>query len=96
MESRENKSGYVNGMLGKNKRISSRRSSKKQKHDSCITNYNKVPKKKMLLQKLYESCQQVFRGPGTIPSPPHVQLLRQIIGNSLSSYFMCVCYLCLY
>lgn len=73
---RENKVGYVSGRLNKNKRISTKRS-KKVKPDVCKTK-NKVPEK-ILLQRLYESCQQVFRGPATVPSPPDVQILRQII-----------------
>lgn len=76
---RENRVGYVSGRLNKNKRISTKRI-KKQKHNDTCTTKKKVPKK-ILLQRLYESCQQVFRGPGTVPSPPHVQILRQIIGT---------------
>lgn len=75
---RENKVAYVSGRLNKNKRISSKRSSKKQKHDDICKTKKKVPKK-ILLQRLYECCLQVFRGPGTVPSPPDVQILRQII-----------------
>lgn len=71
---RDNQVGYVSGGLNKNKRIRSKR----QRHDdTCKKMKMLVPK--ILLQRLYESCQQVFRGPGTIPSPPHVQILRRII-----------------
>ncbi|KAL8095088.1 plant cysteine oxidase 2-like [Apium graveolens] len=73
---RENRVGYVSGRLNRNKRISTKRC-KTQKRDTCKTK-NKSPKK-ILLQRLFESCQQVFRGPGTVPSPPDVQILRQII-----------------
>lgn len=79
----KNKVGYVSGRLAKNKRVSSRRS-KKQKHGDCEAK-NKVPKK-ILLQRLYESCLQVFRGPGTVPCAPDVQILRQIIGKFVDSY----------
>ncbi|KAL2575750.1 hypothetical protein GLYMA_16G037600v4 [Glycine max] len=33
------------------------------------------------LQQLFDSCREVFKGPGTVPSPQDVQRLRHILNN---------------
>ena len=33
------------------------------------------------LQRLFQACRAVFRGPGTVPAPAEVALLRAILGK---------------
>ena len=40
------------------------------------------------LQQLFLSCQEVFKGPGTVPSPNDVQMLCHILGESLIYSFV--------
>ncbi|XP_026425220.1 plant cysteine oxidase 2-like isoform X2 [Papaver somniferum] len=49
----------------------------------CIkrTKQCKKPTMSMTLQKLFTSCKQVFKGPGTIPNSLEVQNLRHILDN---------------
>ncbi|XP_043699246.1 plant cysteine oxidase 2-like isoform X2 [Telopea speciosissima] len=35
----------------------------------------------MVLQKLFDSCREVFKGPGTVPPPQDVQKLRKILDS---------------
>jgi hypothetical protein len=32
------------------------------------------------VQRLFQACRDVFRGPGTVPRPEEVQLLRAMLG----------------
>lgn len=36
------------------------------------------------LQKLFNACKEVFKGPGTVPPPLDVQNLRHILGKSIN------------
>lgn len=45
------------------------------------------PKVPMALQELYDSCKDVFRGPGTVPSFDDVQKLCNIIGEFFHQFF---------
>lgn len=40
----------------------------------------------VMLQKLFVSCQEVFKGPGTTPRPSDVQKLRCILGTYVLSF----------
>lgn len=37
------------------------------------------------IQKLFMVCKKVFKGPGTVPEPAEVDMLQQLLGNSLNS-----------
>lgn len=40
------------------------------------------------LQQLFDSCREVFKGPGTVPSPQDVQRLRHILSMILLILFI--------
>lgn len=40
------------------------------------------------LEQLFDSCTQAFKGPGTVPSPQHVQRLRHILGMTYMILFV--------
>lgn len=38
-------------------------------------------RRRRAVQRLFQACRHVFRGPGTVPSPGEVQLLRHMLGE---------------
>ncbi|CAI9765936.1 unnamed protein product [Fraxinus pennsylvanica] len=71
--------------------VEQRRSSRVENNVECVIKKKRCKRKvriqvkrpvKMVsrtLQRLFDSCQQVFRGPGTVPSPADVQRLCNIL-----------------
>ncbi|XP_042490270.1 plant cysteine oxidase 2-like [Macadamia integrifolia] len=57
----------------------------KNKRWKTMNNRHRVPPpppaEAMVLQKLFESCKEVFKGPGTVPPPQDVQKLRKILDS---------------
>ncbi|KAA8518369.1 hypothetical protein F0562_015748 [Nyssa sinensis] len=56
-----------------------------------------APKASMALQKLYVSCRDVFKGPGTVPSPNDVQKLCHILDGMMpedcNNFSLCIFFL---
>uniref|UniRef100_A0A5B7AX19 cysteine dioxygenase n=1 Tax=Davidia involucrata TaxID=16924 RepID=A0A5B7AX19_DAVIN len=44
-------------------------------------------KRPTALQRLFVSCQDVFKGPGTVPTPGDVQKLRHILDGMMPEHF---------
>ncbi|XP_052171040.1 uncharacterized protein LOC127787174 [Diospyros lotus] len=68
LEHRRDMVGYVHKVVRKKK---FKRKTKRRTPDGSVT-----------LQRLYMSCREVFKGPGTIPSPADVQKLCHILDQS--------------
>lgn len=66
-----NKVHHVKRLIAKKKKASCRRIIRQS-----------VPKVPKALQELFLSCRETFKGPGTIPSPQHVQNLCHILGTN--------------
>lgn len=47
----------------------------------------------LALQRLFLSCQEVFKGHGTVPSPNDVQKLCHILGELLKGHIIFACLL---
>lgn len=73
--------GYVNGAIGKKSKKCCRRAAGMRviKRSGGVA----APEDPTALQKLFVSCQGVFKGPGTVPSPHDVQKLCRILGTFL-------------
>ncbi|XP_042484356.1 plant cysteine oxidase 2-like [Macadamia integrifolia] len=65
------------GLIEKKKRGKVGRVRKAIKKKRCRTKI--CPSAPIVLQKLFDSCREVFKGPGTVPPPRDVQNLRQIL-----------------
>ncbi|KAJ4969596.1 hypothetical protein NE237_002695 [Protea cynaroides] len=52
-----------------------------QKRCRRTTICRRGPSVPMMLQKLFDSCREVFKGPGTVPPPQDVQNMRQILDS---------------
>jgi hypothetical protein len=48
------------------------------------------------VQRLFQACRDVFRGPGTVPGPDEVRLLSAMLGALplITSAFLCSCRVC--
>lgn len=70
------KVGYAHSKVVMKKKSGYRSRCKRRNHDRYAPDNKTVP---MALQRLFLSCKDVFRGPGTVPAPSHVQMLCSII-----------------
>lgn len=56
-----------------------------------------MPRVSMTLQRLFESCREVFRGLGTVPSPRDVKKLCHILGEHCTVFsIIIICWFCSY
>lgn len=77
------KVGYAHSKVVMKKKSGYRSRCKRRNHDRYAPDNKTVP---MALQRLFLSCKDVFRGPGTVPAPSHVQMLCSILGKCFFSY----------
>lgn len=72
------KVGYAHSKVAMKKKSGYRSRCRRRNHDRYAPDNKTVP---MVLQRLFLSCKDVFRGPGTVPAPSHVQMLCSILGK---------------
>lgn len=77
------KVGYAHSKVAMKKKSGYRGRCRRRNHDRYAPDNKTVP---MALQRLFLSCKDVFRGPGTVPAPSHVQMLCSILGKCFFSY----------
>ena len=46
-----------------------------------------------VVQQLFETCQEVFSGPGTVPSPEDVLRLKSLLGTVPSLFYLFIFFL---
>lgn len=73
---------HTSGSNGSN-RVAYISNSKVTRKKRCI---RKVKRHPPALQELFDACQGIFKGPGTVPPPEDVQRLSRILGESNRSF----------